>query len=415
MSNQKIKQAQDVASWRLCMGCGACSFVCPEKIITLQDIPGDGIRPRLDVDRCTQCGDCLMVCPGIDASHRSSDAADRPLGELLEGWGPVLEVWEGYAADPDLRFHGSSGGAVSALALYCLEREGMHGILHIAADDKKPYANRTVFSRSREEIMSGAGSRYAPASPCEGLEMIESAPGPCVFIGKPCDVTALRKVGRMRERLEENVGIALGIFCAGTPATQGTLYLLKQLHINPDDLQTVRYRGGGWPGDFVVQAKGPVNGTKKLTYKESWEFIQKYRPYRCHLCPDGTSEFADISCGDPWYRKIQKDEQGYSLVLVRTERGREILHRAMKAGFVTLERADTKILELSQKNLLLKRSSIWGRIITMKMFGIPTPGLNGYYLFKNWLSLPTREKVRSVSGTVRRIVQRKYYRPDRFY
>ena len=414
MLNQKIKHAQDVARWRLCLGCGACAFVCPEKIITLQDIPRDGIRPRLDVNRCTFCDDCLIVCPGIDASHCSSDGTGGQVMELAEGWGPILEVWEGYAADPAIRFHGSSGGAASALALYCLEQEGMHGVLHIAADDKKPFTNRTVISRSREEIISRTGSRYAPASPCDGLEIIESAPGPCVFIGKPCDITALRKVAGKRERTEKNVGIAIGIFCAGTPSTQGTLDLLGELKVNPDDLQTVRYRGGGWPGDFVAQTKDPVNGAKKLTYKESWGFIQKYRPFRCHLCPDGTSEFADISCGDPWYREIQKEEQGYSLVLIRTERGREILHRAMDAGAVTLQRADPRILELSQKNLLLKRGSIWGRVITMKMLGIPTPGLNGYYLFKNWMSLPSRDKLRSVLGTVKRVIQRNYFRPERF-
>ena len=47
-------------------------------------------------------------------------------------------------------------------------------------------------SRTRAELLAATGSRYAPASPCDGLKMIEDAPGPCVFIGKPCDVEGLR-------------------------------------------------------------------------------------------------------------------------------------------------------------------------------------------------------------------------------
>jgi coenzyme F420 hydrogenase subunit beta len=83
----------------------------------------------------------------------------------------------------------------------------------------------------------------------------------------------------------------------------------------------------------------------------------------------------------------------------------------MKEGYVTLERVDLRILEASQKNLLAKRGAIWGRLLAMKALGIPTPRLNGFSLFDNWLKLPFNEKTRSIAGTVRRIVQRGYYRP----
>ncbi|HUL01045.1 MAG TPA: Coenzyme F420 hydrogenase/dehydrogenase, beta subunit C-terminal domain [Nitrospirota bacterium] len=411
MRNSKIKNAYDVARWRLCVGCGACAFVCPKKNITLHDIPGDGIRPRISVDRCTECGDCLRACPGIDDVHRSSDCGDEHLGELRKEWGPILEVWEGYASDPELRFDGSSGGAASAIALYCLEHKGMRGVLHISADEKKPCTNRTVLSRSREELLSRAGSRYSPASPCDGLNMIESATGPCAFIGKPCDVTAVRKAQMVKPEFNRNMGIAIGIFCAGTPSTQGTLDLLNALGIDPNSVEGLRYRGKGWPGKFSVKLKGEEQPREVLAYMDAWGFVQKYRPYRCYLCPDGTSEFADLSCGDPWYRQIKEREQGYSLVLVRTERGRQILYGAMRDGYVTLERADPRILEASQMNLLRKRRSIWGRLLTMKILGIPAPRLKGFYLFENWLTLPLKEKARSILGTARRIIQRKYYKP----
>ena len=66
----------------------------------------------------------------------------------------------------------------------------MHGVLHTAANAKRPYLNETVMSKTRASIINAAGSRYSPASPCEKLQEIEDAPSPCVFIGKPCDVAA---------------------------------------------------------------------------------------------------------------------------------------------------------------------------------------------------------------------------------
>jgi coenzyme F420 hydrogenase subunit beta len=147
---------------------------------------------------------------------------------------------------------------------------------------------------------------------------------------------------------------------------------------------------------------------------ESWGFLQRYRPYRCHLCPDGTGEFADLACGDPWYREIPEDEQGHSLVVVRTERGRRILRSAKEAGYVHLKRVDPMALVDSQKNLLGKRKAIFGRLLAMRLFGLPIPRLVGFSLYENWRKLPLKEKLRSTVGTVRRIVTRHYYRKLNF-
>jgi coenzyme F420 hydrogenase subunit beta len=240
---------------------------------------------------------------------------------------------------------------------------------------------------------------------------MENAPAPCVFIGKPCDVAGLRKAQVLRPELDKKVGVAIGIFCAGTPSTQGTLDLLRTHGIAPDSVEDIRYRGKGWPGKFSIKLTGEEQPREVMTYMDSWSFMQKYRPYRCYLCPDGTSEFADISCGDPWYREIREDEHGFSLVLVRTEKGRDILRGAIEAGYVTLKRASPGILEGSQRGLLEKRGAIWGRLLAMKSFGIPTPRLEGFSLFKNWLRLSFKDKARSIFGTVRRVVQRGYYKP----
>lgn len=394
----------DIAAWRLCLGCGACAWACENKAVRLIDMTDDGIRPVVD-ESCAGCGRCVDVCPGADTSHGRWDAeADQKLGR---SWGPVLDIWEGYATDPEIRFRGSSGGAANALALYCLEKEGMHATIHAGADKEKPHRNKTRLSKNREELLETSGSRYSPASPCEGFGVLEEAPSPCVFIGKPCDVAALRKAQSISDKLASRTGVAISIFCAGTPSTRGTLDLLERFKKPPLEVQTLRYRGNGWPGNWTAETK---SGPSSLPYKDAWSFLQKYRPLRCHLCPDGTGEFADISCGDPWYREITPGEPGLSLIVTRTAKGRRVLKAAADSGYLKIAKIDPALLEKSQVNLLQKRRAVWGRLAALRLLLIPVPKLQGFSLFHNWASLSFTEKLRSLAGTLRRAMKRGYYR-----
>jgi len=406
----KITNIADVAAWRLCLGCGACAPACPERAIELVDIEDQGIRPIIAPLGCDDCGKCLEVCPGIEINHSIFD--DHTLPELRESWGPVLEVWEGYASDRQIRFKGSSGGVITALSLYCLEVEKMAGVLHTGADPQLPLKNIPVFSKTRDDLMSCTGSRYSPAAPCEKFDWIKEEQSQSVFVGKPCDVVALRKSQGINHRLNEKVGLALSFFCAGTPSTQGTKAILKQLGVEPDQVKQFRYRGNGWPGMATATLKEGENQVKQMSYEESWgNILSKHVQFRCRICPDSTGEFADISCCDPWYRPFEADNPGQSLVLVRTEKGREILRKALEAGYIKLERADPFKVAASQQSLLQRRQQLWGRLWAMRLMGVPVPRYRGFSLLANWMQLSLKKKVLSMAGTFVRIVQRKWNKP----
>jgi coenzyme F420 hydrogenase subunit beta len=408
----RIKNVGDIAKWRMCLGCGACDYICPRQNIQLVDVLDEGIRPfLLEPDACGSCNECLSVCPGYENDHRELRDRNNIIGAVSDSCGPVLEIWEGHASDPEIRFAGSSGGAITALSLYCLEQLGMHGVLHIGQDPDDVTRNRTRMSFGKKDLLRATGSRYAPASACDRLDLIESAPAPCVFIGQPSEVTALRKAQRLRPALDRNVGLTISFFCAGSPSRRGTLELLKRLGADLERVRDVRYRGNGWPGNFAVTQNGNTAPSRQTSYEESWGFLQAYRPYSTHLCPDGTGEDADISCGDPWYRPVQPGEKGSSLVVARTERGKEIIRGAIESGYLTLQQANPEKLLDSQRNLLAKRGAIWGRIATLRMFGLPTTKLKGFFLFRNWWRLSLKDKLRSILGTARRIIVRGYYRP----
>jgi coenzyme F420 hydrogenase subunit beta len=369
------------------------------------DVVSRGLRPVLKSDACAFCGTCVRVCPGVGLTHEDDGLGS---GE----WGPVLQVWEGYAADEQLRFKGSSGGAATALAHYCIDREGAEGVLQTQPDPLNPLRNKAVFSRTRDELLAGTGSRYSPAAPCERFDWLLNATRPAVFVGKPCDVAALAKFKRVYPDIGPKTAVSISIFCAGTPSTQGTIEVLKRMGVEAGQGTTFRYRGNGWPGKATAQS-GSREQAGELTYLESWgEILSRHVAFRCRFCPDSSGEFADISCGDPWYRTVDPDDPGRSMVIARTERGQRLVQRAVEAGYLLLEPADRAIIPRSQKSLLNKRRSLWARLAALRLFGIPAPSYRGFHLFAGWRRLLWKQQVKSFIGTVRRIIQRKWYLPD---
>ncbi len=402
---------RDVVDWGLCVGCGACYAYCDKDAVSLRNIESIGIRPIFTEPACSECNECLDICPGLKTDGALATGALPVKSDGDIDFGPYLEIWQGYATDPEIRFKGSSGALISALALYCIENENIDKIIHTGMDSEVPWLNKTYHSRTRDELLSRAGSRYAPASPCEGLRDIEHSEGTCVFIGKPCDTAGTMMLTDKRKAVDDIVGLVLSFFCAGTPSTSATLNLMNELGIAPEETISLRYRGEGWPGEFRAISKDHTE--RSLTYMESWGKLNKHRPFRCQLCPDGLGRLADISCGDAWHLFPDEGNIGSSIVIVRTEKGREILHKAINANYVSLERISEKEVLKAQDNLLSKRRQIYGRLIAMRMFGIPTPQFTNFSLAGSWIRLSLIVKIRSILGTVKRIVLRKLYKKQR--
>ena len=407
----RMQNIFDVAAGQMCTGRGACASVSPDNVRMVDDLDlGRRPVPQAGTPETAATPDAMEVCPGIHLERDFDEKDPKWIQELIPGWGPILETWEGSASDQEVRFMASSGGAATALALYCMEQGGMHGTLHIKAREDRRYLNETTLSRSRDEMLSATGSRYAPASPCDSLRKIEDAPAPCVFIGKPCDVAAVEKTRAIRPSLDRNVGLTIAIFCAGTPSTRGTLKMLEALGVeDPETVTDVRYRGKGWPGNATATfRKDGVEHHEEMAYDASWgDILQKHRQWRCYLCLDHTGEFADIAVGDPWYRELGSDEKGESMILVRTERGRKILEQAIAAGYLDVKRADPKILPGSQGHFYGVRGKIWVRLKMLRLFGAPAPRYVNMPMFRFfWRNLSFSDKVKSFVGTVRRIFRK---------
>ncbi|MFN3193132.1 MAG: Coenzyme F420 hydrogenase/dehydrogenase, beta subunit C-terminal domain [Aureliella sp.] len=416
MSANSLPTIQDVVDQHMCSGCGVCAFANPGKI-EMRDTLEHGRRPVSHCRENLESFEALPICPSVGEQGLESTVDSQQESSLASNWGPVLEVWEGHAADDEIRHRGSSGGVTTALAMFALEKEKMAGVLHVKARKDAPLLNETAFSTNRREVAEGCGSRYSPASPCEGLSHIETADRPSVFIGKPCDVAAAAKAARQSFALQRNLGLTIGIFCAGTPSLQGTKELARKLGApSPEQVTDVRYRGKGWPGKMTVSYvdNNGQHASQSVEYSEGWgEILQRHRQWRCHVCPDHTGEYADISIGDPWYREIAPGEPGSSLVLVRTRRGRELLRKAREAGYVELVRKEAWVLDASQKHLAKSQGAVWGRNLALKLSGLRLPKIASRRRFASWVSnLNWKQKIQSVWGTWKRVGSKRLRSPE---
>ena len=138
---RRINNLQDVVNWGLCVGCGACKYACNKNAILLENIVTIGIRPKFKNHICSDCNECLSICPGYIIDARQNYYKKHTKKNLLIG--DTHEIWEGYAADKEIRYNASSGGVLTALSLYCLEEEKMEFVLHSGMNPFKPYEKNT--------------------------------------------------------------------------------------------------------------------------------------------------------------------------------------------------------------------------------------------------------------------------------
>lgn len=409
MNNLKFSSLQDIISNRLCTGCGACAALAPAHV-EMAETADANRRPKCASDVPNELDAFLArSCPSVAA--KETDVSNP----VAQAWGPVLEVWEGYATDEDIRFSGSSGGAVTAISLAAMKSAAFAGTLHVKASLKNPKLNEARLSKNRQDLMAGAGSRYAPASVADRLDLVADADGPCVIVGKPCDIAGANAVGSLRKDVARNTGLTISIFCAGTPSHRGTDALLDHLG-KPREagLQSLRFRGNGWPGDMVAKwiDEDGQSRSGATSYADGWgNILQKHRQWRCMTCADHTGQVADLSVGDPWQTPTAEGGHGKSLIIVRTERGRAMLRRAVAGGYLKLAPRNPFVLFDAQPNLVATKGAVWGRRLMQRFSGRKSLPMRKDS-FHAWLDLPFRAKLQSTLGTLKRVVARRLYRKE---
>ena len=389
-----------VARGDLCAGCGGCAGLAPGRIEMVMEDPG-WLRPRqiADLDPAQEAA-IAATCPGLIVEQ------DRP-GHPY--WGPVLECRTGHSTDPALRHQASSGGGISALLVHLLESGAVDRVIQIAASDAVPVANETVVSVTPGEVFTAAGSRYAPSAPLARLEEMLEAPGKAAFVGKPCDVAALRAIARRDPRVDAKIPWMLSFFCAGVPSQAGAEAVVAKLGVAPEDLASFRYRGDGWPGYATATRRD--GGAERMSYNDSWgDILTKHVQFRCRICPDGVGGAADAVCADAWEcdgngYPVFEERDGSSLILSRTEKGEALVRAAMAAGRLAAEPLPLDAVMAMQPGQVSRKRGVAARLAALAGLGRPRPSYRGFKLLSPAMESGLWANVRNAAGTGRRVLR----------
>ena len=341
----------------------------------------------------------LSVCPGVTVRSPTPEGS-----RAHPTFGNYLDAWEGWASDPEIRKAGSSAGVLTALAGWMIQTGVAHSVVGASSNPVSPSRTVAVRITTKEEALAAAGSRYAPVA---NLERYDAADPATAFVGKPCEVTAASQLHSALGRPEGELPVLLSFFCAGTPSQRATDSLSELLGVVPSDLAALKYRGDGWPGDFVVTSKD--GRSERTSYDNSWgKHLGRDLQWRCKICVDGTGGHSDISVGDYWKADADgyplfENADGVSAIVTRTPRGQALLAAAVDAGVVSVRRIDIDSVASIQPLQKERKQTLLGRLFGRLLAGKRIPRYVGFPLFALAMRYP-KSNARAVIGTFRRSV-----------
>jgi coenzyme F420 hydrogenase subunit beta len=364
----------EVIDGGLCTRCGTCVGLCPAEKLHVADLLGRCL-PEVDerVD-CVDCGAvCYEACPGATVDFAQLNR--HVLGALPENMllGGAESWYVSWADNDEIRAAGASGGAITALAGHLLASGAVQGIACLIDDPDQPLLPRPVIARDMATLRQAQQSKYSLAPLNTLLRDIEGFDGSVAIVALPDQVHALRKLERLGHPVMEKIGLILGSYCGAVQHfTAITAFLRKHGVRDLATVARVEYRAGAWPGKLRVTLKdGRILELDKFYANYMTLF---YSVERSLLCVDLSNELADLSFGDAWAPRYEERHEGFSLVAVRTARGRAAYDGCVAAGLIHHEVTDLDdALDMHSHGLYNKKYAVWGRMRLRRWMGKAVP------------------------------------------
>ena len=321
----------------LCIGCGLCTAIAGEDALRFgRDAEGEPrpfAGPALD--------DAVMdlvydICPGFNLEGLPQElGAAAPQQDLV--WGPHVRMLQAHAGDPQQRHIGATGGVLTALACQLLESGEVAMIAHVRAAGDPPHFGEATISRTTEDVLAAAGSRYGPTAALAQIGALLDGDEPFALIAKPCDLNAMRRLAHHDPRVDKLVRYWLTPVCGGYMPDVGFRQFASRMGHNPDSITAVRYRGHGCPGPTRIEHED--GSAAEHHYLDVWgdDDSQWVLSFRCKVCADGIGEAADIAAADNWdggapTREGSETDPGSNAMIVRTEAGARLVAAAISSG-----------------------------------------------------------------------------------
>jgi coenzyme F420 hydrogenase subunit beta len=386
-----------IKKYHLCIGCGLCASVLGEEKCKMQ-LNGEGFYEPKAIQPLSPSELELIkkLCPGIHIEAKAHKGV----------WGAMISVCEGWAADTDIRHKAASGGVVTSLAICALEQGLVDAVLQVGVRDGSYLYNELKISHSREEVLRNAQSRYAPALVLHRIKEIFDSSAECfAFIGKPCDIAAMKNFIGQFPQYVERVKYYISIFCAGMPSYNATVKTW-QMSGHQDEPVSLKYRGDGWPGYFVAHFEDGSNF--QLSYNESWgKILGHHVGFRCKICPDGIGMLADVAVGDSWNTKDGypdfTESDGRCFCIVRTSAGDSLMKATLAKGYIKAKALDIRNIKQQQAYQYKRRKLEGWRLIPVQLMTGGLLHFKGLAIWRQALSANLRVGLRNMQGTYKRI------------
>ena len=368
-----IVPLESIVEQGLCVGCGLCQSMAGVDRVRLRMSGEHGERPLVATPLDTATLSAInAACPGIHCEGIDTGTDSAVKTDLL--WGPTVRMATGHATDEAVRFHASSGGALSALGSYLLDSGEVEFILQVAASAYAPARSAAQLSFTTQEVMAASGSRYGPAAPLVDFKAVIARGKPFAFIGKPCDISAIRNYAKLDPRVDELLRYTLNFFCGGVSEFRKTMDYVRKVGLRESEVSHLRYRGDGCPGPMVMKARD--GRVFQFDYNEMWEDENRWQlQFRCKICPDSIGERADVTVADVWPGgKPDSEGLGFNGFIARTPRGARLLEAAVRSKAITLtEDLDYAGLELAQGAHSRRKRGLQSRLRALQDAGMIVP------------------------------------------
>jgi len=372
----------------LCHRCGSCVGICPTNVLGLDKEEYPIVK---NLSSCTDCDLCVKVCPGdefdVPGLYEQNFGTKQNVRDVH---GVFQEAYLSFASNSKLRFDSSSGGTVTALLIDLLERGEIDGAAVISSDEKEPWKGKPGIVRTVDQLLSSTKSKYAISPTNVVFKEILENKGRYALVGLPCQIHGFQKAALLDRRLKERVTLTIGLFCHAATEHDPVRFVWERLG-KKSGKTPIKYvpREGKHPGTPMVEfsdgSREPVYYPEKSGYRpSSTEMLnilyRMYTPERCLTCYDSTSEFADISVGDPWMAPPSDEinfKDGYSFVMGRTDRGVAALRGSENSGAIKLRLLNPLIAkECNLETALEKRYRAFRVIETRRRQGHAVPDYN---------------------------------------
>ncbi|HUT54355.1 MAG TPA: Coenzyme F420 hydrogenase/dehydrogenase, beta subunit C-terminal domain [bacterium] len=296
----------------LCCSCGACMGLCPYFLVMKEHV--------VLMEPCGLLeGRCYDVCPRTVVDMEALNMAVHGRGRDDFALGTSQGVFMSQSADAAVRERGQYGGTVTALLAHGLESGMLDGALMAGSSARYGLLPEPVLAKTVDEVIAAAGSKYTA---CPTLGILDRSLRECgrlAVVGRPCQVTALRKRIACDPEIGQRIALVVGLFCMWSLDYQKlAAHLADKLELGRAQKIDIPYNR------FVVVTE---DGPQDLPF----EPIRALRKETCDLCFDFTSEFADLSVGSTEWKP------DWNTLIVRTGQGRRAVDAARDAGRLSVQ------------------------------------------------------------------------------